>query len=142
MSALPSPRTVVHSHQDHFPLQVIVGYPPTRILTPEEKDLLWKYRFYLCREKNALTKFLKSASWDEGTEEKSLIELLDKWANIDVDDALELLSPAFHNKIIRSYAVKQLEKADDAVGASIPLFFYFVISLFLFLTLNFLLFLC
>lgn len=29
----------------------IMSYPPTQMLTPEEKDLVWKFRFYLTREK-------------------------------------------------------------------------------------------
>ena len=31
--------------------QSIMSYPPTQTLTPEEKDLVWKFRFYLTREK-------------------------------------------------------------------------------------------
>jgi len=32
-------------------LQVIVGYPQTKPLTSEEKDLVWKFRFYLSAQK-------------------------------------------------------------------------------------------
>ena len=32
-------------------LQVIVGYPQTKPLTSEEKDLVWKFRFYLSSQK-------------------------------------------------------------------------------------------
>ena len=32
-------------------LNVIVGYPPTKTLTSEEQDLLWKFRFYLSSQK-------------------------------------------------------------------------------------------
>jgi hypothetical protein len=28
-----------------------VAYPPTQTLTAEEKDLVWKFRFYLTRDK-------------------------------------------------------------------------------------------
>lgn len=28
-----------------------MSYPPTQALTPEEKDLVWKFRFYLTRDK-------------------------------------------------------------------------------------------
>jgi len=30
---------------------VIVGYPQTKPLTSEEKDLVWKFRFYLSSQK-------------------------------------------------------------------------------------------
>lgn len=28
-----------------------MSYPPTQTLNPEEKDLVWKFRFYLTRDK-------------------------------------------------------------------------------------------
>lgn len=27
--------------------QIIVSYPPTKLLTSEEQDLVWKFRYYL-----------------------------------------------------------------------------------------------
>ncbi|KAG5459846.1 MAG: armadillo-type protein, partial [Olpidium bornovanus] len=102
-------------------LAEILKYPPTQELATEEKDLLWKFRFYLTRNKKvsfsqkadsflslwlseicaaeqALTKFLKCVTWSDATEAKQAVELLSQWANIDVDDALELLGPNFHNR--------------------------------------------
>ncbi|KAG9105258.1 Phosphatidylinositol (PI) 3-kinase, partial [Ceratobasidium sp. 392] len=40
-------------------LTAIVNYPPTQPLSSEDKDLVWKFRFYLTRDPRALTKFLK-----------------------------------------------------------------------------------
>ena len=34
-----------------FFFQQIVGYPSTKVLTSEEKDLLWQFRFYLTNQK-------------------------------------------------------------------------------------------
>ncbi|RCH89917.1 Phosphatidylinositol (PI) 3-kinase, partial [Rhizopus stolonifer] len=82
-------------------------------LTPEEKDLVWKFRFYLTREKRALTKFLKCVVWTDSIEVRQAVDLLPLWADINVDDALELLGKDFENKSVRSYAVNQLRKADD-----------------------------
>lgn len=31
--------------------QAIVAYPPTKVLTSEEQDLVWKFRFYLSSQK-------------------------------------------------------------------------------------------
>jgi hypothetical protein len=42
--------------------------------------------------------------------------LLPLWADIDVDDALELLGKDFANRHVRAYAVNQLRKADDDVS--------------------------
>ncbi|XP_031574116.1 phosphatidylinositol 3-kinase catalytic subunit type 3-like isoform X2 [Actinia tenebrosa] len=92
-------------------LTQIVSYPPTKVLTSEEKDLVWQFRFYLTNQKKALTKFLKCVDWSEPQEAKQALELLDKWNPMDVEDALELLSSQFTNRAVRQYAVSRLKEA-------------------------------
>ncbi|PLB37922.1 phosphatidylinositol 3-kinase VPS34 [Aspergillus candidus] len=94
-------------------LNHIVSYEPTQDLTAEEKDLVWRFRYYLTREKRALTKFVKSVNWRDAGESLQAVEILPKWTEIDVDDALELLGPTFDNPAVRTYAVERLRKADD-----------------------------
>ena len=84
------------------------------MLEEEEKDLIWKFRFYLSRDKMALTKFLKSVSWTDPSEVKQAVEtLLPMWTDVEMVDALELLGPGFVDGRVRAYAVKQLGRADD-----------------------------
>jgi phosphatidylinositol 3-kinase len=91
-----------------------LNYPPTQILTSEEKDLIWKFRFYLVRDKRGLTKFLKSVTWRDPLEVKQAVEeILPQWTEIDMDDALELLGPSMVDSRVRAFAVKQLSRADD-----------------------------
>ncbi|GAA6028728.1 hypothetical protein JCM8097_007365 [Rhodosporidiobolus ruineniae] len=97
-------------------LNEILRYPPTQELTTPQRDLLWKFRFYLTRDKRALTKFLKSVVWSDPGEAKQAVEtLLPMWSEVEMDDALELLGPAegFRDRRVRAYAVRQLERADD-----------------------------
>ncbi|ORY40889.1 phosphatidylinositol 3-kinase [Neocallimastix californiae] len=94
-------------------LQKILKYPPTHILSSEEKNLLWKFRNYLTRDKKAVTKFLKCVMWSDANEAKQAVDLLVKWNDIDVEDALELLGKDFQNVNVRRYAVLQLKKAND-----------------------------
>ncbi|KAK9455873.1 kinase-like domain-containing protein [Dipodascopsis uninucleata] len=94
-------------------LNQILNYPPVQELSAEDKNMIWKFRYYLTRDKRALTKFVKSISWEDPREAKQATELLSKWNEIDVDDALELLGPSFKNPAVRSYAVDRLRKADD-----------------------------
>ncbi|KAJ8304892.1 hypothetical protein KUTeg_018475 [Tegillarca granosa] len=94
-------------------LHTIVSYPPTKQLTSEEEDLVWKFRFYLSTQKKALTKFLKCVNWSVPQEAKQAVELLSKWNPMDVEDAIELLSPAFTHPSVRKYAVSRLRQADD-----------------------------
>lgn len=98
--------------------QEILRYPPTQELTTPQRDLVWKFRFYLTRDKRALTKFLKSVVWSDPGEAKQAVEtLLPMWHEVEMDDALELLGPAegFRDRRVRAYAVRQLERADDEV---------------------------
>lgn len=94
-------------------LNNIMSYSPTHALSPEEADLVWKFRYHLTRDKRALTKFVKSVNWTDVSESKQAIQVLKQWTDIDVDDALELLGPSFDNSGVRSYAVSRLRKADD-----------------------------
>uniref|UniRef100_F6ZM84 Phosphatidylinositol 3-kinase catalytic subunit type 3 n=1 Tax=Xenopus tropicalis TaxID=8364 RepID=F6ZM84_XENTR len=92
---------------------IIVSYPPTKQLTSEEQDLVWKFRHYLTNQEKALTKFLKCVNWDLPQEAKQALELLGKWKPMDVEDSLELLSSHFTNPTVRRYAVARLQQADD-----------------------------
>ncbi|XP_060571535.1 phosphatidylinositol 3-kinase catalytic subunit type 3-like [Ruditapes philippinarum] len=94
-------------------LNTIVGYPPTKQMSSEEQDLVWKYRFYLSSQKKALTKFLKCVNWNQTQEVKQALELLSAWNPMDVEDALELLTPTFSHPVVRKYAVNRLRQADD-----------------------------
>ncbi|OCT98906.1 hypothetical protein XELAEV_18011138mg [Xenopus laevis] len=94
-------------------LNIIVSYPPTKQLTSEEQDLVWKFRYYLTNQEKALTKFLKCVNWDLPQEAKQALELLGKWKPMDVEDSLELLSSHFTNPTVRRYAVARLQQADD-----------------------------
>ncbi|KAM3845139.1 phosphatidylinositol 3-kinase catalytic subunit type 3 isoform 5-T5 [Vipera latastei] len=94
-------------------LNIIVSYPPTKQLTYEEQDLVWKFRYYLTHQEKALTKFLKCVNWHLPQEAKQALELLGKWKPMDVEDSLELLSSQFTNPTVRRYAVARLQQADD-----------------------------
>ncbi|GAM88869.1 hypothetical protein ANO11243_069030 [Dothideomycetidae sp. 11243] len=94
-------------------LNVIMSYGPTRELSSEESNVVWKFRHHLTRDKRALTKLVKSVAWNDANEVRQVSQLLPKWEEIDIDDALELLGPQFDNRDVRTYAVDRLRKADD-----------------------------
>ena len=94
-------------------LNIIMSYGPTQELNGEEKDLVWKFRHHLTRDKRALTKFVKSVNWQDLNEARQAVSIFPKWTEIDVDDALELLGPTFDNATVRAYAVDRLRKSDD-----------------------------
>uniref|UniRef100_A0A803L0K8 phosphatidylinositol 3-kinase n=1 Tax=Chenopodium quinoa TaxID=63459 RepID=A0A803L0K8_CHEQI len=106
-------RDLKPSSNERKVIQRILKYPPTRTLSGDEKQLLWKFRFSLMSEKKALTKFLRCVEWSDLQEAKQTVELMGRWETIDVCDALELLSPVFESEEVRAYAVSVLERADD-----------------------------
>ncbi|KAH8410904.1 hypothetical protein KR222_007615 [Zaprionus bogoriensis] len=92
---------------------IVYRYPPTRVLASEEQDLVWKFRFYLSSHKKALTKFLKCINWKLNDEVTQALWMLANWAPMDVEDALELLSPTFTHPEVRKYAISRLAQAPD-----------------------------
>lgn len=94
-------------------LHAIVESPPTKTLASEEQDLVWRFRFYLSNQKKALTKFLKCVTWTSTSEVRQAVDLMNRWAPIDPEDALELLGPNFTYPTVRKYAVSRLSHAPD-----------------------------
>ena len=84
-------------------------------LTPEDMNLLWMFRYSLVNDKLALTKFVYSVDWDDENEKLEAAELLQRWKEIDIADALRLLSgePECRAMEVRAHAVKILSKAED-----------------------------
>ncbi|XP_054286750.1 phosphatidylinositol 3-kinase catalytic subunit type 3 [Macrosteles quadrilineatus] len=94
-------------------LNAIVAYPPTKQLTTEEQDYIWKYRFYLSTQKQALAKFLYCVNWELTVEARQAVDMLQQWAPMAVEDSLQLLSPAFNHPAVRRYAISRLQQASD-----------------------------
>ncbi|KAG0614104.1 hypothetical protein M758_6G151500 [Ceratodon purpureus] len=106
-------RELKPSSNEKKEIDLILKYPPTRSLSGDERQLLWKFRFYLMSEKRALTKFLRCVDWSDAQEAKQAVDLMRRWAPIDIADALELLSPVFESEEVRGHAVTVLEGAED-----------------------------
>ncbi|KAL7423928.1 Phosphatidylinositol (PI) 3-kinase [Cryptotrichosporon argae] len=100
---------------DRDRLNEIFRLPPTAALSPNDKDLLWKFRFSLFRSPRSLTKFLKCVTWTDPVEATQAVDkLLPLWgAEVGMDDALELLGPGFTDRSVRAFAVRRLMRADD-----------------------------
>ncbi|XP_005106443.1 phosphatidylinositol 3-kinase catalytic subunit type 3 [Aplysia californica] len=109
----PSDRDLKPDAHTRDLLNTIVGYPPTKTLSSEEQDLVWKFRFYLSSQKEALAKFLKSVNWKNAQESNAALEMLMTWSPMNVEDALELLSPTFTHPKVRKYAIMRLRQAND-----------------------------
>jgi phosphatidylinositol 3-kinase len=94
-------------------LNEVLSYGPTQELTAQDKDIVWAYRRHLSRDKRALTKVVKATDFSNPNEVRQLVDLIPRWAKIDVDAALELLGPTYDNPVVRAYAVDRLRQAGD-----------------------------
>lgn len=86
-------------------------------MSPEHKQLLWRYRFALTKEKAALTKFFNCVDWADQEEVEQAVELTGEWerqVSIDINDALQLLSANFTHPKVREAAARRVARADDA----------------------------
>ena len=97
--------------RDH--IMKILSYPPTHMLTGDEKSLIWQFRYYLTQEKKALPKFLQSVDWSSKQEAGEALELMYKWQPLDPAEALELLTPVFMEPKVRKYAISRLQCTDN-----------------------------
>ncbi|XP_068622443.1 phosphatidylinositol 3-kinase catalytic subunit type 3 [Battus philenor] len=94
-------------------LAALVAAPPRRMLSADDQDLLWKFRFYLSSHRRALTKFLECVNWNRPAEVRQALAMMKQWAPMDVEDALELLTPKFTHPAVRRYAISRLKQAPD-----------------------------
>ncbi len=101
--------------QEKSELDRIIRYPPSKGLSRDERDIIWKFRYSITNDRNAITKFLKSVDWADAEEAAQAQKLMETWARIDVGDALEMLSPVFQNPIVRSFAVSFFKTVDDEI---------------------------
>ncbi|CAK0784160.1 hypothetical protein CVIRNUC_007363 [Coccomyxa viridis] len=99
--------------QERQQIEAIIVGPPNRPLAPEQRMLLWCFRWSLVGEPRALTKVLRCVDWADVRDARAAAELIARWAPISIADALELLSPAFTNPEVRAHAVEVLKRTED-----------------------------
>ncbi|KAM3722127.1 Phosphatidylinositol 3-kinase catalytic subunit type [Dirofilaria immitis] len=89
-------------------LERIIQSPPTHTITTEERDLIWKFRYFLRNNRKALLKFVRLVPWHKSEEAAYGLLLVNDWSPLEASDALELLSPTFRHIELRRYAVSRL----------------------------------
>jgi phosphatidylinositol 3-kinase len=72
-----SDRELKPNAEERHQIRAIIHYPPTQKLDDKEKEMVWKFRYYLVNIKKAFTKFVKSVDWShpyERSEGQQLIQ--------------------------------------------------------------------
>ncbi|GMT28196.1 hypothetical protein PFISCL1PPCAC_19493, partial [Pristionchus fissidentatus] len=107
----PADRQLKPNTKGRQTIEAILELPPSKSMTAEQANLIWKYRYFLSTNNRALTKFLHSVNWDSKGEMENALQMMDEWRPIRPEDALELLSPQFRHPKVRAYAVNRLVTA-------------------------------
>lgn len=124
------PRSFKPNKKEAEKLEEIIRKPNFAILDPLEKNIIWKFRYFIKDRPEALTKVLKSEYYRVPHEIADLISLIQEWAKIQYDDAIYLLSGDFSlnnfagnksfnpskeviNSHIRKYAVSVLDEINS-----------------------------
>lgn len=68
----------IHQSVCHFLRFVAKSFqrPSSHTLSVEERDLIWKFRYYLRNDRRALTKFVRSVNWEEIEEANQAVLLI------------------------------------------------------------------
>jgi phosphatidylinositol 3-kinase len=64
-------------------------------MSDQDKAIIWRYRYSLIDNGRALGKFLQSARFQVETELKEAMRIFKRWSQIELEDALPLLSIKF-----------------------------------------------
>uniref|UniRef100_A0A8C3TEV1 Phosphatidylinositol 4,5-bisphosphate 3-kinase catalytic subunit gamma isoform n=1 Tax=Chelydra serpentina TaxID=8475 RepID=A0A8C3TEV1_CHESE len=99
-------------------LEAIVDTDPLNPLTPEDKELLWHFRYESIKHPKAYPKLLSSVKWGQQEIVAKTYQLLAKreaWdhSTLDVGLTMQLLDCNFSDENVRAMAVQKLESLED-----------------------------
>ncbi|XP_054843829.1 phosphatidylinositol 4,5-bisphosphate 3-kinase catalytic subunit gamma isoform isoform X3 [Eublepharis macularius] len=99
-------------------LEEIIGTDPLNPLTPEDKELLWHFRYESIKHPKAYPKLLSSVKWGQQeivAETYQLLAKRDTWdtSALDVGLTMQLLDCNFSDENVRAMAVQKLEGLED-----------------------------
>ncbi|XP_069833662.1 phosphatidylinositol 4,5-bisphosphate 3-kinase catalytic subunit gamma isoform isoform X2 [Dendropsophus ebraccatus] len=99
-------------------LEEIISTDPLHPLTPEDKELLWHFRYEVMKNPDAYPKLLSSVKWGQQAMVAQTYQLLNKreaWDDcpLDVGLTIQLLDCNFSDENVRAMAVQKLESLQD-----------------------------
>jgi phosphatidylinositol 3-kinase len=83
--------------ETHEEIMRIIELPDFTTLPPKDKNLIWKYRYFIKNDesyKKGVVKLLQSVNWSKAKDEWEALEMLQDWT-IDPEQALPMLSSLF-----------------------------------------------
>ena len=93
--------------------QLLSSNPVEMKLSLDDKQVILRCREQLKHISSALSIFLQAIDWGDPEQVKIVLEILPKWAEPTIDEAVMLLDSRFPNEWCRYYVVTLLEKSSD-----------------------------
>jgi len=78
-------------------------------MSEQEKETVWRLRKYCQKIPDALPRLLDAVRWSSREEVAQMYILLDDWALVKPETAMELLDIKYPDQTVRSFAVKSLD---------------------------------
>uniref|UniRef100_A0A5K3F661 Phosphatidylinositol 3-kinase catalytic subunit type 3 n=2 Tax=Mesocestoides corti TaxID=53468 RepID=A0A5K3F661_MESCO len=96
-------------------LKAIIEQGYGEVLSEQEGDLVWKFRFFLANKfpETSIPKFLQSVRWEYPEQVSQAVQLLLAWPPVSPESVLELLTRSFTHAVCRKFAVSRLANATD-----------------------------
>jgi Phosphoinositide 3-kinase family, accessory domain (PIK domain) len=88
-------KDITPNKEEQEAINKIFEDPDFAQLNAKDKSMLWHFRYSLTTNKRALIKFLQCVEWTKEKEEIEAMQMLKKWVEIDIEQALPLLSFMF-----------------------------------------------
>eukprot|EP00960_Hanusia_phi_P036550 752393-Hanusia_phi.AAC.1 len=85
-------------------------------LSAHDKEVVWHNREKLVKYRRGLLALFHSTCWQRESDVRKVLELVDSWDEVEVDDALELLGSNYSVVPIRALAIRSLDKVTVAAG--------------------------
>ncbi|XP_029684008.1 phosphatidylinositol 4,5-bisphosphate 3-kinase catalytic subunit alpha isoform isoform X2 [Takifugu rubripes] len=103
---------------DSEQLRQLTNRDPLSEITEQEKDFLWRNRYYCMNIPEILPKILLAVKWNSRDEVAKMYCLLKEWPSIRPEQAMELLDCNYPDPMVRHFAVRCLDKylTDDKLS--------------------------
>ncbi|CAB3399260.1 unnamed protein product [Caenorhabditis bovis] len=122
LQCIPQDFSLLEIETQEYLLELIEKEDPSR-LEHDDQEMIWQKRLYLTNQPEALPLVLSSLQDWSFSFLSQVYQILEEWAPLRPEIALQLLLPQYPDERVRSYAVQWLSKGStDFLYHSIPQF--------------------
>lgn len=120
MQCIPQDFSTLDHETQEYLLELIEKEEPSQ-LQKDDQEIIWQKRLYLTLQPEALPYVLSSQNDWSHKQLSQIYDLLEEWAPLRPEIAMQLLLPQYPDEQVRTYAVQRLSKGStDFLFHSLP----------------------